>query len=197
MDKKISPESSRSRSLTKFPPPASAQVKENDHQLQMPLAMTKRASQSAHIPLKSHSSMDTRSARTGNGTRPSNSAPARTRMTREKALAEIKRPSPRIFCTKNTLQEFRRHPERFLSASNRYLPLLRRQATAMESQKRRKHRPGTSRCSDHSDVAFDEMKSFLSESDVGFVDFLSLIMMKDFPCLVNLFFPIMHRVKSI
>lgn len=86
----------------------------------------------------------------------------------------------RVGSARNALQEFRHHPERFLSSSNRYLPLLRRQAIDMETkefllkQQREKaelakrHRRGfdsspPSRLSDGSDMTYDDAKSFLSE----------------------------------
>ena len=84
---------------------------------------------------------------------------------------------------KKSLEEFRLHPERFLSASNRYLPLLRRQALDVEaSNKQQKEKndlikrrrtnfsPPISRLSDGSDLAYDDAKSFLSEEfDMTFV----------------------------
>ncbi|CAF3420303.1 unnamed protein product [Rotaria sp. Silwood1] len=90
----------------------------------------------------------------------------------------------RISSAKGSLQEFRLHPERFLSASNRYLPLLRRQTTDIESrelynrQQKEKNdsikkqrinfSPPISRLSDGSDLTYDEAKSFLSEdNDIG------------------------------
>lgn len=160
-DKRISPELVRSRSVIK-----------DTEQTQLPLPVNKRGSQSAHILSKSRSSIETISTKVLQGIRSVNSAPPRTMIGQEKKSIQIKRPSTRIFCTKSTLNEFSRHPEQFLSASNRYLPILRRQATAIESRSRRKHRQSNSRCSDHSDIGFDEAKSFLSdENDLGFVYF--------------------------
>ena len=84
-----------------------------------------------------------------------------------------------MFSAKSSLQEFRLHPERFLSKSNRYLPLLRRQATDIESHKfyikqqkekndiMKKQRAqvlsSASRLSDGSDLTYEDAKSFLSE----------------------------------
>ena len=160
-EKRRSPDFVRSRSV----------IKDNE-QTQLPLPVTKRVSQSAHILSKSRSSMETTSAKTLQEIRPTNSAPPRTTISRQKKTIRIKRPSTRIFCTKSTLEQFSRHPEQFLSTSNRYLPLLRRQATAIESRSRRKCLQSNSRCSDHSEIGFDEVKSFLSdENDLGFVHF--------------------------
>ena len=91
---------------------------------------------------------------------------------------------------KRSLDEFRLHPERFLSASNRYLPLLRRQVLEMQtrgllikrqreksdsSSSKKQHKllpPSLSRLSDASDLVNDDAKSFLSEdADSGFVAF--------------------------
>jgi hypothetical protein len=127
-------------------------------------------------------------------TRPSNSAPLMRTLTSGidqtdeeiKHSPKIKRSLSRINSAKNSLQEFRLHPERFLSASNRYLPLLRRQAIEVETQqlyikqqkektdaikKQRMHfSPPISRLSDGSDLTYDDAKSFLSEEiDAGFV----------------------------
>lgn len=172
-------------------------VKDNE-QIQLPLPVTKRVSQSAHILSKSRSSAETTSTKALHGIRPTNSAPPRTTISGQKETIRTKGPSTRIFCTKSTLEQFSRHPERFLSTSNRYLPLLRRQATAIESRRRRKCLQSNSRCSDHSEIGFDEVKSFLSdENDLGFV-LISLSHHHDiFSSLVNLSFPHMLQVKSI
>jgi hypothetical protein len=103
-----------------------------------------------------------------------------------KQLMQTKRPSSRKFPNKTSLEEFRRYPERFVSESNRYLPLLRRQATGIESnefyikqQKEKtdllkRSRPqflsSTSPLSGGSDVGYDDATSFLSEEvETGFV----------------------------
>ena len=80
----------------------------------------------------------------------------------------------RIRSAKSALEEFRVHPERFLSASNRYLPLLRRQA--IEVKMKESHgkvvTPSPSRLSDGSDMTYDDAKSFLSEeTEFAFVHF--------------------------
>ncbi|CAF2865474.1 unnamed protein product [Rotaria sp. Silwood2] len=101
-----------------------------------------------------------------------------------KHSARSRRSLSRISSAKSSLQEFRLHPERFLSASNRYLPLLRRQNTDIESkdyynrQQKEKNdlikkqrinfSPPISRLSDGSDLTYDEAKSFLSDdNDIG------------------------------
>ena len=103
-----------------------------------------------------------------------------------KERSKPKRSISRIQSAKNPLQEFRRHPERFLSASNRYLPLLRRQALVAESralnikQQREKNEtlkktrtalsPPLSRLSTASDLTYDDAKSFLSDdNEIEFV----------------------------
>ena len=94
----------------------------------------------------------------------------------------------RIRSPKDLLQDFRRHPERYLSTSNRYLPLLKRQALEAEhkasyvkeerekseSLKRRMISTiSPSRLSDGSDMTYDDAKSFLSEeTDFGFVSLI-------------------------
>lgn len=107
-----------------------------------------------------------------------------------KERSKPKRSILRIQSAKNPLEEFRRHPERFLSASNRYLPLLRRQALAAESralnikQQREKNEtlkkprsamsPPLSRLSTTSDLTYDDAKSFLSDdNEIEFVFLLS------------------------
>jgi hypothetical protein len=70
---------------------------------------------------------------------------------------------------KYSLKEFRLHPENFLSTSNRYLPLLLRQAAEIRSRhasvKREKivSSPTLSHLSETSDTSSDDVKSFLSE----------------------------------
>ncbi len=98
-----------------------------------------------------------------------------------KQSSKPKRPLSRISSVKSAIQEFRLHPERFLSASNRYLPLLRRQALEVESKRskdkndsskksRINFSPPISRLSDGSDLTYDDAKSFLSEDiETGFV----------------------------
>ncbi|CAF1665891.1 unnamed protein product [Adineta ricciae] len=71
-----------------------------------------------------------------------------------KPIIHSRRSPTRMISTKSTLQQFRLHPERFLSQSNRYLPLLRRQALKAQS-----HLKDT----DGSDLTYDDAKSFLSE----------------------------------
>ena len=135
-----------------------------------------------------------RSTNSSHETRPSNSAPVIRTVSSEidqtneerKQSPKTKRSLSRINSAKNHLQEFRLHPERFLSASNRYLPLLRRQAIEFETKqlyikqqkeksdstrKQRMHfSPPISRLSDGSDLTYDDAKSFLSEeNESGFV----------------------------
>ena len=108
-----------------------------------------------------------------------------------------KAPASRSKLARQSLDEFRLHPERFLSASNRYLPLLRRQVLEMETRdrlirrqreksdsstttKKQQHTlipPSLSRLSDTSDLVYDDAKSFLSEdADSGFVAFGSRLL---------------------
>ncbi|CAF0858330.1 unnamed protein product [Rotaria sordida] len=162
-------------------------------------------SQSAHVSRKSHSynvdkeiqqniisANDIQSSSSSYNTRTSNSAPPVQTISSNidnineqiKHSSKPKRSLSRINSAKNSLQEFRLHPERFLSPSNRYLPLLRRQVTDIESRefynKQQKDKndlikkqrinisPPISRLSDESDLTYDEAKSFLSEeNDVG------------------------------
>jgi len=101
-------------------------------------------------------------------------------------LPEPKRSVYRVNTAKSIVAKFRLHPERFLSPSNRYLPLLRRQALELESREssskqqkdksdstknqRRHFSPPMSRLSDGSDLTYDDAKSFLSEEvDLGLV----------------------------
>ncbi|CAF1228590.1 unnamed protein product [Adineta steineri] len=75
---------------------------------------------------------------------------------------------PKIYSSKNLLQEFRQHPERYLSKTNRYLPLLRRQAMKNRSQESStkipvQHLSTVCPLNDGSDIAYDDAKSFLSE----------------------------------
>ncbi len=135
-----------------------------------------------------------RSSSSSHETRTTNSAPlirAISSIT-EPSNEQIKEPSKpkrsviRINSAKQAVEQLRLHPERFLSASNRYLPLLRRQAFEAESRelsskqqndkndsikKQRKHiSPSMSRLSVGSDLISDDAKSFLSEdNDLGFV----------------------------
>jgi len=123
-------------------------------------------------------------------TRPSNSAPLIRTITstiEPPSNEEIKQlPKPnqslsRINSPNKSLKEFRLHPERFLSASNRYLPLLRRQALEVESKQQKNKNnprkrtrinlsPTISRLSDGSDLIYDDAKSFLSEEiEIGFI----------------------------
>jgi hypothetical protein len=133
-----------------------------------------------------------RSSNSSHHTRTTNSAPLLRTVTslldnsNEQLKPPPKRSLSRISSAKKALEEFRLHPERFLSASNRYLPLLRRQALDVESKEllskqqkekndsikkqRRNFSPPISRLSDGSDLTYDDAKSFLSEDyDIGFV----------------------------
>lgn len=163
-------------------------------------------SQSARAPKKSRPHVDQqiiRQVASANGLRSLNSTPD-TRVSISAPLirpdapalelsdgpmkerSKPKRSISRIQSAKNPLQEFRRHPERFLSASNRYLPLLRRQALVTESralnikQQREKNEtlkkprmalsPPLSRLSTASDLTYDDAKSFLSDdNEIEFV----------------------------
>lgn len=129
-----------------------------------------------------------RSSNSSYDTRPINSAPLiRTIPSAiEHSTEEIKQsPKPkrslsRINSARKAVEEFRLHPERFLSASNRYLPLLRRQALEAESKQQKQDTikktrihfsPPISRLSDGSDLTYDDAKSFLSEEfDTRFVE---------------------------
>lgn len=164
---------------------------------------TQLISQSAHVVSKSDSydinKQSIRQTTSANGirssnssydTRPSNSAPiirtipsAIERSNEEIKLSpKPKRSLSRINSARKAVEEFRLHPERFLSASNRYLPLLRRQAsetelTQQKTEPIRKPRinfsPPISRLSDGSDLTYDDAKSFLSEeNENGFVEFI-------------------------
>jgi len=94
---------------------------------------TKRGSQSAHVSRKFRSLIDNQRATSVHGVRITNSAPFITTIDHKKELIKTKRPLSRIFSSRNSLQEFQRYPERFLSKSNPYLSLLHRQATEIES----------------------------------------------------------------
>jgi hypothetical protein len=161
---------------------------------------TQLTSQSAHVISKFNPEQQIiRNVATANGiqssdssddTRISNSAPLiRTNSATNEQIKESikpKRSLSRIDSSQKSMKEFRIHPERFLSASNRYLPLLRRQALEIESKelhsKQQKDRndsikkqrsmfsPPMSRLSDGSDLIYDDAKSFLSEeNELGFV----------------------------
>jgi hypothetical protein len=159
-------------------------------------------SQSAHIMSKSHlysvhkqarrninSAPGIRSSSSSKNLRSTKSAPLLRAVSPSinPANAQLKLPIKstrslsRTSSSKNPLQDFRLHPERYLSASNCYLPLLRRHA--MESETKEKNdsikkqqtysSPSISRLSIGSDLTFDDAKSFLSEdNDSGFVRFI-------------------------
>jgi hypothetical protein len=123
---------------------------------------TKRGSQSAHVSRKFRSLIDNQRATSVHGVRITNSAPFITTIdhTKEsiKTSSKNKRPLSRIFPSRNSLQEFQRYPERFLSKSNPYLSLLHRQATESESHEfylKQHIQPTLDRS--------DNTKSFLSE----------------------------------
>lgn len=153
-------------------------------------------SQSARLPKKSRSNASNkqiiRQVASANGlrslnsspdTRGSNSAPLIRTATSTAESPKVHRSISRIQSAHNALEEFRRHPERFLSASNRYLPLLRRQALQAAShglsdkqqQQREKNdvirkprvtiSPPLSRLSTTSDYTYDDAKSFLSDDN--------------------------------
>jgi hypothetical protein len=132
---------------------------------------TKQGSQSAHLSRKTHSSNDTQSVTSNNGIRTINSAPPIITIDHPQELTKVssklKRPSSRIFSTKKSLQEFRHYPDKFLSKSNRYLPLLRRQAAEIEAYELSLKKQRTQSNSDGSDLAYDDAKSFLSEEIEG------------------------------
>lgn len=94
------------------------------------------------------------------------------------ASSQPRRSLSRIRSAKSCFEEFRLHPERFLSASNRYLPLLRRQAIEVKIKESQSKQAGKiitpsppSRLSDGSDMTYDDAKSFLSEeTEFAFVD---------------------------
>ncbi len=143
---------------------------------------TKRGSQSAHVSSKSRSLPDPPRVQSAHEIRTTNSALPIIIIDHKKGPIKPppkpKRPSSRILATKNSLQEFRRYPERFLSQSNRYLPLLRRQATEIKVQElylkqqkdKKQHTQSLSRFSEGSDVSYDDAKSFLSEEiEIEFV----------------------------
>jgi hypothetical protein len=81
-----------------------------------------------------------------------------------------KRPLSRIISSKKSLHEFRRYPERFLSQSNRYLPLLHHQAMKIKSQEFSRKHSIQSSLFESSDFVYDDAASFLSEDiEAGFV----------------------------
>ncbi|UJR26970.1 hypothetical protein I4U23_008277 [Adineta vaga] len=88
-------------------------------------------------------------------------------------LSSPKRSPSRFTVTKASLRDFRRHPERYLSPSNCYLPLLRRQAIENEAKESASKKQtilprSVSGLSSELDVAFDDAKSFLSDdNDIG------------------------------
>jgi hypothetical protein len=166
-------------------------------------------SQSAHIMSKSHlhsvhkqtrrninSAPGIRSSSSLKNLRSTNSAPllraVSPSINSANAQLKLSFKSTRTSSSKNSLQDFRLHPERYLSSSNCYLPLLRRQA--MESETKEKNdlikkqqtylSPPISRLSIGSDLTFDDAKSFLSEdNESGFVRLI-------FICLTLVFFSI-------
>jgi hypothetical protein len=167
----------RSRSLA----PTQPTVKQNkflrSDQNEIPFRMnTKRSSQSAHVSSRSRS-MNEQRTRSTHGIRITNSAPARTTIYYRKEPIKPKRPSPRIFASKKSLEQFRRYPERYLSQSNRYLPLLRRQAIDSELKSKKQPIQSNARFLEGSEYTFDDVRSFLSEeNETEFVySFYSLI----------------------
>ena len=124
------------------------------------------------------SAFGVRTSSASNQLRSTNSAPL-VRPTTASSSSETQKssafsPQPRrslsrIRSAKSCLEEFRLHPERFLSTNNRYLPLLRRQAIEVkvkEAQSKQSGKiitPSPSRLSDGSDMTYDDAKSFLSE----------------------------------
>ncbi len=132
---------------------------------------TKGSSQSAHVSSRSRSLATDQHAKSANGIRSINSAPARTTSYYRKEPRKSQRPPSRIFASKHSLQQFRRYPERFLSQSNRYLPLLRRQAVEIELKSKKQAIQSVARLSDGSELTFDDIGSFLSEeNEAEFVD---------------------------
>ena len=84
--------------------------------------------------------------------------------------------STRILSGKRSIEDFRQHPERYLSASNRYLPLLRRQA-AQISRESTFVNGSNLNFNETSEFVRDDAKSFLSEDVEGFKRSLSTFQM--------------------
>lgn len=98
----------------------------------------------------------------------------------ERESSKLRRSKSRVFSTKRDIEEFRRHPERFLSKTNCYLPLLQYYATRMKSDEedqieetrglvehKRIHSSSTS--SSQSDSTYDENSSVNQKIHLGFV----------------------------
>ncbi|CAF4146705.1 unnamed protein product, partial [Rotaria sp. Silwood2] len=145
----------------------------------------KSGSQSAHASSKSRSIIDyeqpNRNIITVHGVRPHHNYTTDStasipiinhKKDEKKPLSKMTRPSSRTLVVKSTLQEFRQYPERFLSKTNRYLPLLRHQAVkTTESNKchtkqEKEHTQFSSSNSHHSsetNVTFDDESLSLIE----------------------------------
>lgn len=116
---------------------------------------------------KSSASRQVRSTSSAPLIRPQSSSTDTTKS--PSASPQPRRSLSRIRSARSCLEEFRLHPERFLSPSNRYLPLLRRQAIGLRVKdahskaQGKAMTPSPSRLSDGSDTTYDDAKSFLSE----------------------------------
>ncbi len=156
----------RSHSLAPIKPTVKPPRRNETPKYSVALRMsTKGSSQSAHVSGRSHSLATEHRSKSVNGIRSINSAPPRTTLFYRKEPKKSRRPSSRIFASKQTLQQFRCHPERFLSQSNRYLPLLRRQAADNQLKSKKNPIQSLGRFSDGSELTFDDAKSFLSEEN--------------------------------
>jgi hypothetical protein len=135
---------------------------------------TERDSQSAHLSNKNRSTQSSRTLTSADILQSMNSSTFITAFNQSeeeiKPSSKQKRPLSRLFSSKTSLQEFRHYPERFLSKSNRYLPLLHHQAMQIKSRELLHKHQAQSSFFDASDLAYDDVNSFLSEDiEIGFV----------------------------
>ncbi|CAF3332523.1 unnamed protein product [Rotaria socialis] len=138
---------------------------------------TKLVSQSAHVSNKSrppvYNERPNRNIKSGNEMRlyedctTNSSTPVSIvehRKEQSKPSLKLKSQNSKLFITKSSVQKFHQYPERFLSKSNRYLPLLRHQVLIIESHEyhlkqineRTKSSPPVSRFSSESYLTDDE-----------------------------------------
>ncbi|CAF1037926.1 unnamed protein product [Rotaria sp. Silwood1] len=165
----------RKTSITAKPLEISDDKEKPNHHVQSRTNI-KVGSQSAHVSSKSRSIIDyqqsNRNITTVHGVRSyqndtldsDTSVPIINHTKEEnKTLSKPKRPSLRTLIGKSALEEFRQYPERFLSKTNRYLPLLRHQNMKNESNEcntkyeNKQSSSSTSRYSSESDLIDDNV----------------------------------------
>ncbi|CAF0864162.1 unnamed protein product [Adineta ricciae] len=126
---------------------------------------------SAPITLSINSLHKGRSINSAPFTRTVSSVPTSS-LSRSSQSLVPKRPPSRFIVSKSSLRDFRLHPEKYLSPSNCYLPLLRRQSIETKTNERLPRQStnlsrSTTGLSLELDAPFDDAKSFLSDDDTG------------------------------